>query len=231
MNDNSCYARISGTSFAAPFVSGALAVLFEHFEGQLGSTEIVNRLFATANDEGIYSDSAIYGHGLIDLDAATNPLGSLSVSTAGLFSGEMAPLLTSGLNAYSPILGYSILEGLKSKSIIAFDELNSPFRIPLGSLIASSSNGAKRIDATGVFADPARKSYFKQGLAFEFIDNLPLNNKFNDLKHFSSFSDLHQTLNIVDPQKEHSYPLDRTTRIIYTAYNFSKDYTSFENPS
>jgi hypothetical protein len=36
----------SGTSFAAPFVSGGLAVIADHFEGQLGSQEIVTRLFA-----------------------------------------------------------------------------------------------------------------------------------------------------------------------------------------
>jgi subtilase-type serine protease len=49
IQDNSCFAVTSGTSFAAPFVSGGLAVIADYFEGQLGSKEIVDRLFATAN--------------------------------------------------------------------------------------------------------------------------------------------------------------------------------------
>ena len=60
ITDNSCYAVTSGTSFAAPFVSGGLAVIADHFEGQLGSQEIVSRLFSTANKKGIYADKAIY---------------------------------------------------------------------------------------------------------------------------------------------------------------------------
>ena len=77
VTDNTCYAIYSGTSFAAPFVTGGLAVIADHFEGQLGSHEIVNRLFSTANKEGIYADKAVYGQGLMDLDAATNPVGQV----------------------------------------------------------------------------------------------------------------------------------------------------------
>ena len=66
--DNSCFAVTNGTSFAAPFVSGGLAVIAEHFEGQLGSVEIVNRMFATAKKDGVYDNKAIYGQGLLSLD-------------------------------------------------------------------------------------------------------------------------------------------------------------------
>jgi len=57
----------------------------------MGSTEIVSRLFATANDDGIYADSLIYGHGLVDLEAATNPLGAMSVAMTGSISGKWLP--------------------------------------------------------------------------------------------------------------------------------------------
>ena len=64
---NSCYAVAGGTSFAAPHVAGALALLIQHFDGQLGNTEILNRLFETANKEGRYADSSIYGLSLIHI--------------------------------------------------------------------------------------------------------------------------------------------------------------------
>ena len=69
-NYNNCYYRQfllcsnQWHFFAAPFVSGGLAVIADHFEGQLGSQEIVIRMFATANKKGVYADKAIYGQGL-----------------------------------------------------------------------------------------------------------------------------------------------------------------------
>jgi subtilisin family serine protease len=91
--DNSCYAVTSGTSFAAPFVSGGLALIADYFEGQLGSKEIVDRLFSTANKEGVYSDKAIYGQGLMDLGAATAPVGQVSAMHCLLEYNLRAPLL------------------------------------------------------------------------------------------------------------------------------------------
>ncbi|MXW12614.1 MAG: S8 family serine peptidase [Synechococcus sp. SB0668_bin_13] len=67
------YETFSGTSFAAPIVSGGLAVMKQLFRDSLSDRQLVDRLFATAKDNGIHANSAIYGHGLMDLGAATNP--------------------------------------------------------------------------------------------------------------------------------------------------------------
>ncbi|MYI71690.1 MAG: serine protease, partial [Synechococcus sp. SB0673_bin_10] len=56
-------------------VSGGLAIMKQLFRGQLSSEQLVSRLLTTAKDDGIYADSAIYGHGLMDLGAATSPWG------------------------------------------------------------------------------------------------------------------------------------------------------------
>ena len=77
---NNCFAVANGTSFASPFVAGGLAVIADYFSGQLGATEIVERMLTTANKDGIYADSEIYGQGLLDLDAATSPVGGLSAT-------------------------------------------------------------------------------------------------------------------------------------------------------
>jgi len=72
---------IEGTSFAAPVVSGALALLMEHFRGQLGNVEIVKRLVNTADNTGHYAQLEIYGAGLVDLQAALQPVGDLTTGT------------------------------------------------------------------------------------------------------------------------------------------------------
>ena len=61
-------------------VSGSLALLKQLFPS-VGNHELVNRLLTTANKTGIYSDSSIYGQGLLDLDAATRPVGSTAVAS------------------------------------------------------------------------------------------------------------------------------------------------------
>ena len=74
--------QTEGTSFAAPVVTGAIALLMEHFRGQLGNTEIVKRVVNTADNDGRYAQLEIYGAGLLDLEAALNPVGSLVTGSA-----------------------------------------------------------------------------------------------------------------------------------------------------
>ena len=131
---NNCFAVANGTSFASPFVAGGLAVIAEYFDGQLGSTEIVQRMFATANKSGIYADKEIYGQGLLDLNAATAPVGELSAASSLLDSSKI-PLVNNLLNISNISMSEAITSSAKDISFIVFDELNAPFRIPLSSLI------------------------------------------------------------------------------------------------
>ena len=70
------YRLLQGTSMAAPHVSGALAGLKSMFPN-LSYQDVRNRVLATANRSAPYDDPAIYGQGLLDLDAASRPVGGL----------------------------------------------------------------------------------------------------------------------------------------------------------
>ena len=69
---------LDGTSFAAPIVSSAIAVIREAFP-YMKSTEITQLLFETARDLGIAGIDETYGHGMLDLERATRPVGTALV--------------------------------------------------------------------------------------------------------------------------------------------------------
>ncbi|MDE6481526.1 MAG: S8 family serine peptidase [Alphaproteobacteria bacterium] len=81
---------VSGTSFAAPVVSAAVAVLREAFP-YMTAPQITHLLFTTARDLGAPGVDAVYGHGMLDLERATRPVGAELVPLA---SGGTAPLNT-----------------------------------------------------------------------------------------------------------------------------------------
>ena len=140
VQDNSCYAVAGGTSFAAPFVTGGLAAISSYFDGQLGSTEIVSRLFSTANKDGVYADSEIYGQGLMDLAAATTPVGQTSSMMSNTLSGPMVSASLTSLQMINPSFGDAIARGVSNHSLIFFDELQAPFRNSLNNLISDYRN-------------------------------------------------------------------------------------------
>ena len=130
------YRTFSGTSAAAPVVTGALAVMRSFFRNPgdgtpaLGNTELVARLLATADradrrgeGRGDYSDSDTYGHGLVDLDAATRPAGMLMTSMNG--GGESAGDIS--LSTVGGAFGNGIAETLGGATVALFDQLNAPF--------------------------------------------------------------------------------------------------------
>ena len=121
----------AGTSSAAPFVTGGIGLLAQHFLGQLGNDEIVERILATADRTGVYADAAVYGQGFLDLDAATRPVGERRMLTGVSLLGASSPEAQSALYL-GPAFGDSLARGLASAQVASFDELDAPFFRRLG---------------------------------------------------------------------------------------------------
>ena len=133
------YAGTIGTSFAAPLVSGSLALLKQMFPS-VGNHELVNRLLVTANKTGIYSDSSIYGQGLLDLDTATRPVGSNAVASGENLDSGLVSLSDSSINTFGGALGNSLQTSLNNHSMAVFDELGFPFIQSASALIGNATN-------------------------------------------------------------------------------------------
>ena len=69
----------SGTSFSAPVISGAVALLAQAFPNLTGA-QIVDLLLRTATDLGATGTDAVYGHGELNLARAFAPQGTLSLA-------------------------------------------------------------------------------------------------------------------------------------------------------
>lgn len=115
-----------GTSFAAPMVTGGLAVMKHLFRDQLSNTDLLARLLDTAEDDGIYADSSVYGHGLLDLGAATSPVGVMGFTLGNRIENTGVPLQASQLQS-GPAIGDGIALSLAGQEIAAFDALGAPF--------------------------------------------------------------------------------------------------------
>jgi hypothetical protein len=97
------YVTGSGTSFSTPHVSGAAALLIQLFPN-LTAQKIVQILLTSATDLGVAGVDSLYGHGLLNLDAAVQPLGTLSVPSGSTVDGPTTTL-SSTMLALGPAFG------------------------------------------------------------------------------------------------------------------------------
>ena len=136
----------SGTSFAAPMVAGGLAILKQYYRGQLGNTEVLDRLYATADVtpdavapgaqcpahldlDGDRTDcelSSTYGRGLMNLDAATRPVGTTSLALGDTLSGKRVAAGASWLRSAGPA-GDALQTAFRGREVAMFDDLDAPF--------------------------------------------------------------------------------------------------------
>ncbi len=145
-NENDGYWKNNGTSLSTPVVTGAFAILKEQFDGNLSDDDIIYRLVTTADnkdytDEGgpDYSDAAVYGAGLLDLGAATAPVGTQRMSAFGDVNGGITYEFDVTSLTTSAAFGDALQRAFQSREVAAFDELNAPFWYPLSSLTPTTS--------------------------------------------------------------------------------------------
>ncbi|MDH3663124.1 MAG: S8 family serine peptidase [Alphaproteobacteria bacterium] len=119
----------SGTSYSAPLVTGAAAVVQAAFPGT-SPQEAGNRLLSTATDLGPSGTDSTFGRGLLNLENALTPQGQLAVATSNRLDGSRTPLAGSGFS-----LGSSLAFGGAGADLladaIALDSDNFPFGVDL----------------------------------------------------------------------------------------------------
>ena len=131
------YGGAIGTSFAAPVVSGSLALLKQMFP-TVGNHELAARLLTTADKTGIYSDSSIYGQGLLDLDAATRPVGALGVANGNNLNSGLSDIGASTISVSGAGLGNSLVSALQGHNMALFDQQGFPFLRDASQLVHQS---------------------------------------------------------------------------------------------
>ena len=148
------YDTWNGTSFAAPIVTGGLAVLKHWFRTQLANEELLTRLYETARVtpdrvpsggscpehldlDGDLSNcelSSILGRGLMDLDAATAPVGMMSLALGNRVAGG-GPPAESSMVSPGHATGDGMHRSLAGQQIALFDSLNAPFWVDAGRFV------------------------------------------------------------------------------------------------
>ncbi len=104
----------SGTSFSSPHIVGAAALLFGQWP-QLEAFEVAEILLSTATDLGAPGVDNIYGHGLLNLDEATKPVGQTTVAV----EGSVAPVsVTDSMMVMGQAFGDASPQNLESVMIL-----------------------------------------------------------------------------------------------------------------
>jgi hypothetical protein len=118
--------QVSGTSFAAPAIAGAAALLLQAFPTMTGR-QVIDLLLKTADDEGAAGTDSTYGRGALNLQRAFSPVGSLQVVSA-----TTVPLtLTSTPGSYvTPAVGDAIARG-QGLITVGRDSYDRLFRVNL----------------------------------------------------------------------------------------------------
>ncbi|WP_294335155.1 S8 family peptidase [uncultured Sphingomonas sp.] len=101
----------SGTSFSAPQIAGAIALLAQAFPN-LTSKQIVDLLYATARDVGDPGVDTVYGRGVLDLTRAFQPVGTTSVAgtSTAISTGINGTLSAAMGDATQSALGMAVLD-------------------------------------------------------------------------------------------------------------------------
>ena len=142
------YAGNVGTSFATPMVVGAMALVDEAFRTADGSPQVSpqdvrRRILDTANRNAPYNNPAIYGQGLLDVQAALTPQGAMSMPSPPRLGGGVGPLHGAGVSAagLGLALPQAAVRGLAGGRIMVLDAHSFPFYLDAGRVAYAPSPG------------------------------------------------------------------------------------------
>jgi len=122
------YLEMSGSSMAAPQVTGAIGILHQMWPHMKGDN-LVKLVLNTADTNINGYDVNIHGQGMLDLDEATQPQGVVGIPTTGRVDGTVTTLNNTYF-ATGSTGAFSNLQGLK---IMVLDEYDRDYYMNLGS--------------------------------------------------------------------------------------------------
>ena len=175
------YIRLSGTSMAAPHVSGLAAALMSKFPS-LTNKQIATRIKTTSSLDNLTSSSgrtlashgeaymqSVFGHGLVNANAASASIGSLNMGTgSNLFSGSKIDLSKSKMQLPSG-LSASIKRAILADEFVAFDSFDGAEFIVTGNTVFEDKYNNQNIVLLGYFAD-ARDENVQIGQKFSYTN-------------------------------------------------------------
>ena len=164
-----------GTSIAAPYVTASLAALKSMFPN-LSYQDVRKRLLVTADRSGPYGETALYGQGRLNLDAASRPVGGTNFALGALDSG---PTLSTGgasivlprqaIERYLAGRTITVLDGYQRAPFeVGLDAFAAPRRAPYLSMddLAIAPHRFHRAERDGgATVAAAGAGYLAQGLA------------------------------------------------------------------
>ncbi len=137
---NGGYATVNGTSFSAPHVSGAAAVLLS-LAPHLTSRQVVELMLSTATDLGDPGTDAVYGRGMLNLDAALSPQGPVTLAQGATVAEGGAPAAGTSL-----ALGAAFGDALRHSPVLAravgFDSYGRAYGVDLAGALAPAAQSS-----------------------------------------------------------------------------------------
>ncbi|MDA1060146.1 MAG: S8 family serine peptidase [Proteobacteria bacterium] len=124
---------VSGTSFSAPHVAGALAVIRQKFP-TLTASQAVTLLLSTATDLGNSGTDMVFGRGLLNLGGAFTAQGLAVLPTGTKIGDSSVPLGGSTVKLGAAFGNALQTNALLGKSIV-LDSYGRPFSTDLGSAV------------------------------------------------------------------------------------------------
>jgi subtilase-type serine protease len=202
----------SGTSFVAPQISGAVALLAEAFPTHTPA-QLTDRLLASADNTFFNHDAVVtfgngvkhgyddeFGHGILDIYAALNPITSssdnrsMSLYTGNSLNDNSSFQLGNSRILTSSSFGDSLQRGLISEVGYTYDDLDAGFKYNLNSHVNLSTKSAPSVNLSkelNHLSEPVNNSLqskssinLNEGISIGLI-SLPVQ-KFFESNNFSS---------------------------------------------
>jgi len=133
-NKDGSYGNMTGTSMAAPIVTGQIAILHQMWPHMKGEN-LVKLVITTADKSITGYDVNIHGQGVVDFDEATKPQGAIGIPTTGRVDGAISSVSDTYVSGSG-----SIQAALSNIKIMVIDDFDRDYYLNLGDSFTVKDN-------------------------------------------------------------------------------------------